>query len=80
MIIFAKVNSFKNKHLNSYLNCVSINNSERVIKQLQDNNNFLKEQLKNKDEIINPFCSNYKIVMTWLFSAAMKKFNQIQTS
>ena len=44
----------KNKHLNSYRNDVSINNSERLIKQLQDNINFLREQLKNKDEIINP--------------------------
>ena len=44
---------FKNKHLNSYPNDVSINNSERLIKQLQDNINFLREQLKNKDEIIN---------------------------
>ena len=50
---FAEVKSFKNKHLNSYLNDVSINNSERLIKQLQDNINFLREQLKNKGEIIN---------------------------
>ena len=32
---FAEVNSFKNKYLNSYPNDVSINNSERLIKQLQ---------------------------------------------
>ena len=50
---FAEVNSFKNKHLNSYPNDISINNSERLIKQLQDNINFLREQLKNKDETIN---------------------------
>ena len=30
---FAEVNSFKNKHLNSYPNNISINNSERLIKQ-----------------------------------------------
>ena len=30
--------------------------------QTQDNINFLREQLKNKDEIIN--CSNYQNVMT----------------
>ena len=33
---FAEVNSFKNKHLNSYPNDVFVNNSERLIKQLQD--------------------------------------------
>ena len=32
---FAEVNSFKNKYLNSCPNDVSINNSERLIKQLQ---------------------------------------------
>ena len=32
---------------------VSINNSERLIKQLQDKINFLREQLKNKDKITN---------------------------
>ena len=31
-LFFAEVNSFKNKHLNSYLNDVSINNSECLIK------------------------------------------------
>ena len=49
---FAEVNSLKNKYLNSYSNYVSINNSERLIKQLQDNINFLRQQLKNKDEMI----------------------------
>ena len=43
---FAEVNSFKNKCLNSYSNDVSINNSSRLIKQLQDNINFLRQQLK----------------------------------
>ena len=50
---FAEVNSFKNKYLNSYSNDVSINGSERLIKQLQDNINFLRQELKNKDEMIN---------------------------
>ena len=50
---FVGVTSFKNKHLNSYLNGVSINNSERLIKQLQGNINFLRKQLKSKDRIIN---------------------------
>ena len=50
---FAEANLLKNKHLKSYLNNVSINNSEHLIKQLQDNTNFLREQLKNKDKIIN---------------------------
>ena len=50
---FAEVNLFKNKYLNSYSNGVSINNSERLIKQLQDNINFLRQQSKNKDEMIN---------------------------
>ena len=50
---FAEVNLFKNKYLSSYSNDVSINNSERLIKQLQDNINFLRQELKNKDEMIN---------------------------
>ena len=40
--IFAEVNSFKNKYLNSYSKDVSINNSERLIKQSQNNINFLR--------------------------------------
>ena len=43
---FPEVNSFKDKHLNSYANDVSINNSERLIRQLQDHINFLRQQLK----------------------------------
>ena len=50
---FAEVNLFKNKYLSSYSNDVSINNSERLIKQLQANINFLRQELKNKDEMIN---------------------------
>ena len=46
---FPEVNSFKDKHLNAYANDVSINNSERLIRQLQDHINFLRQQLKNKD-------------------------------
>ena len=53
MEIFADGNSFKKRYLDSYANDVSANNSERLISQLQDNSNFLREQLKNKDEIIN---------------------------
>ena len=51
--LFAEVNSLKNKYLNSFSNDVSINNAERLIKQLQDNIDFLRQQLKNKDEMIN---------------------------
>ena len=50
---FAEVNSLKNKYLNSFSDDVSINNAERLIKQLQDNIDFLRQQLKNKDEMIN---------------------------
>ena len=52
-LFFAEGNWFKKKYLDSYANNVSANNSERLISQLQDNSNFLREQLKNKDEIIN---------------------------
>ena len=45
-LFLSEVNSFKNKHLNSYHNDTSINNSECLIKQLQDNINFIREQLK----------------------------------
>ena len=51
--LFAEVNSLKNKYLNFFSNDVSINNAERLIKQLQDNIDFLRQQLKNKDEMIN---------------------------
>ena len=47
------MNYCKSKHLNFYANGISRNNSERLIRQLQDNINFLREQLKNEDEIIN---------------------------
>ena len=77
---FVGVNSFKNKHLNSYLNDIFINNSERLIKQLQDNINFLREQLKNKDEIVNSLLQQLSKRDDILFSAAIKKFHQIQTS
>ena len=49
----AQIKSFKNKHLNFYPNDFSINNSESLRKQLQDNIDFLREQLKNEDEIIH---------------------------
>ena len=50
---FADVNSIKSKYFNSNSNNVSINNSERLTKQLQDNVNFLRQQLKSKNEMIN---------------------------
>ena len=50
---FAEVNSFKSKYLNLHSNGIWINNSERLIKQSQDNINFLRQQLKNTDEMIN---------------------------
>ena len=37
----------------SYANEVFISNSERLIRQSQDNINSLRGQLKNKDKIIN---------------------------
>ena len=47
---FTEVNSFKNKYVNSYSNDVSINNYNI---KLQDNINFLRQQLKSNEEIIN---------------------------
>ena len=55
---FAEVNSFKNKHLNFYLNDVSVTNSERLIKQFEDNISFLRVFLSTR------CCSNYQNVMT----------------
>ena len=45
-----EVNSFENKYVNSYSNDVSINNYNM---KLQDNINFLRQQLKSNEEIIN---------------------------
>ena len=50
----AEVHSFKKRHLISCGNDVLAENvSERLIKQLQEDITFLREQLKNKDEVIH---------------------------
>ena len=49
----AEVHSFKKRHLISCGNDVLAVNSERLIKQLQEDITFLREQLKNKDEVIH---------------------------
>ena len=49
----AEVDSFKKRHLISCGNDVLAVNSERLIKQLQEDITFLREQLKNKDEVIH---------------------------
>ena len=49
----AEVDSFKKRHLNSCGYEVSVENSERLIKRLQEDITFLKEQLKNKDDVIH---------------------------
>ena len=68
---FAEVNSFKNKHLNSYANEVSLNNSERLTRQLLRQYYFLREQLKNRGEIINSLLQqlskNYVYLFIYLF-------------
>ena len=49
----AEVDSLKKRHLISCGNDVLVENSERVIKQLREDITFLREQLKNKDEVIH---------------------------
>ena len=49
----AEVDSFKKRHLIYCGNDVLAVNSERLIKQLQEDITFLREQLKNKDEVID---------------------------
>ena len=49
----AEVDSFKKRHLISCGNDVLAVNSERLIKQLQEDVTFLREQLKNKDEVVH---------------------------
>ena len=49
----AEVDSFKKRHLNFCGYAVSVENSERLIKQLQEDITFLREQLKNKDDVIH---------------------------
>ena len=51
-LFLTEVNSFKKRHLNSCGNDVLVENSERSVKQLQDDITFLREQLKDKDEVI----------------------------
>ena len=47
---------------------------------MQDNINFLREQLKNKDEIINSLLEQLSKRDDVLFNATTKKFHQIQMS
>ena len=49
----AEVDSFKKRHLNPCGYEVLVENSERLIKQLQEDITFLREQLKNKDDVIH---------------------------
>ena len=51
----AEVDSLKKRHLISCGNDVLGENSEHLIKQLQEDITFLREQLKDKDEIIHSF-------------------------
>ena len=51
--ILAEVDSFEKRHLISCGNDVLAENSERLIKQLKEDITFLREQLKNKDEVIH---------------------------
>ena len=50
----AQVDSFKKRHLISCGNDVFAENSERLLKQLQESITFLGEQLQNKDEVSHP--------------------------
>ena len=49
----AEVHSFKKRHLISCGNDVLAENSEGLRKQLQEEITFLRQQLKNKDEVID---------------------------
>ena len=52
----AEVNFFKKRHcVNDFL----IENSKRSIKQLQKDITFLREQLKNKDEVIHSLLQEF---------------------
>ena len=51
--LLAEADSFKKRHLISCGNDVLAENSERLIKQLQEDITFLREQLKNKDQVIH---------------------------
>ena len=50
----AQVDSFKKRHLISCRNDVFAENSERLLKQLQEDITLLEEQLQNKDEVSHP--------------------------
>ena len=50
----AQVDSFKKRHLISCRNDVFAENSERLLKQLQEGITFPGEQLQNKDEVSRP--------------------------
>ena len=52
-LFLAEVDSFKKRHLIPCGNDVLAENSERLIKKLQEDITFLREQLKNKDEVIH---------------------------
>ena len=64
-----KVDSFKKRHLISCGNDVIVENSESLIKQLQEEITFLREQSKNKDEIIHSLLQQLakhdNIVVEW---------------
>ena len=49
----AELDSYKKRHLISCGNNVLAENSEHLMKQLQEGITFLREQLKNKDDIIH---------------------------
>ena len=53
MSFLAEVDSFKKRYLISCGNDVLAENSERLIKQLQEYITFLRQQLNNKDEVIH---------------------------
>ena len=48
-----EVDSFKKRHLISCDNDALAENSERLIKQLQEDITFLREQLNYKDEVFH---------------------------
>ena len=49
----AEVNSFKKRNLISCGNDILAENSQHLIKQIQEEIAFLREQLKNKDKVIH---------------------------
>ena len=63
----AEVDSFKKRHLISCGNDILAVNSERLIKQLQEDITFLREQLKDKDEVIYSLLQ--RNVKMWMLNA-----------